>query len=520
MVPGVLKPWTFDLSVVAVDYSLWEFKVWLPRSMRLEGEVGVGVLKMPLAVDISYQMESVTTLDDLESARPGAQEVPTAPALEERHFKTREEAMAFLATLLTDENGVRYQALEDMTHVNNGRVTRYLAPQELRRLQDSPHLPPPIWQDAPGFSSEQELEEMVRTLADLPPLPTQGVPWELNWGWARQDLLRYNRVEGPAIGGRFEAQLGSFLGPLDLQAAGFFGFADLEPKARLGLERATVFRRVAMGAYRELRATESDGRYLGMGNSLNAFFFGRDDGEYYLATGADLLLRPPATARQSWSMRLYGERQDPVANSTDFALFRAFDGDGTFRSNLAADPLEEAGAELSLSPWWGSDPLGFQGGLELYGQGAAWRHPDSTAAQEYYRASAVARLAVPLTQGSWRIGLEAGGGTSWGDAPRQRSWFLGGPVSLRGYDASVLEGSTFARGRLELARVWSQAVTVAAFGDVGWAGEREELERARPLYGVGMGASLLDGLVRMDLSRGLRGPQKRLRFDFYLDAIL
>ncbi len=519
MVPGILKPWTFDLSVVAVDYSLWEFKVWLPRSMRLEGEVGVGVLKMPLALDLSYQMESVTTVDDL-AASPAVEAARTARPLEERHFRTREEAMAFLATLLTDENGVRYQPAEAGSRTNNGRTSRFLAPEHLPVLRDSPHLPPPIWKDAPGFSSEAELEEMVRTLADLPPLPTQGIPWDLNWGWARHDLLRYNRVEGPAIGGRFEAQLGTFLGPLDFQASGFFGFADLEPKARLGLERSTVRRRVALGAYRELRPTDPAGRYLGLGNSLNAFFFGRDDGEYYLATGADLLLRPPSTSRESWRLKLYAERQDPLSNQTDFALFRAFDGPGTFRPTLAADLLEEAGGELTLSPWWGSDPLGFQGGLELYGQGAAWRHPDSTAAQEYYRASAVARLAVPAAAGKWRLGLEAGGGTTWGQAPLQRSWFLGGPANLRGYDASVLVGGTFARGRVEIARVWSQATTGAVFGDAGWAGDREDFAGARPLFGAGVGASLLDGLVRMDLSHGLSGPHKRLRFDLYLDAIL
>jgi hypothetical protein len=36
---------------------------------------------------------------------------------------------------------------------------------------------------------------------------------------------------------------------------------------------------------------------------------------------------------------------------------------------------------------------------------------------------------------------------------------------------------------------------------------------------VGIGGSVLDGLVRLDVSRGLRGPFKRTRFDLYLDAI-
>jgi hypothetical protein len=81
-------------------------------------------------------------------------------------------------------------------------------------------------------------------------------------------------------------------------------------------------------------------------------------------------------------------------------------------------------------------------------------------------------------------------------------------------------GSSFTRGRLEVARVFPEAVTVSVFGDVGWAGPREAFDADELLYGAGVGASLLDGLVRFDLSHGLRGPEKRFRVDLYLDALL
>ena len=83
-VPGLFKPWTFDLTMVAVDYSLWNFEVWLPRSMRMEGEVGAGILKMPVSMDLSYRIESVTTQSDL--ARP---ETAEQAGLVERHFESR-----------------------------------------------------------------------------------------------------------------------------------------------------------------------------------------------------------------------------------------------------------------------------------------------------------------------------------------------------------------------------------------------------------------------------------------------
>ena len=81
-------------------------------------------------------------------------------------------------------------------------------------------------------------------------------------------------------------------------------------------------------------------------------------------------------------------------------------------------------------------------------------------------------------------------------------------------------GPSFTRGRLEVARVMARyATTVSAFSDVGWAGLREEFDADDLLYGVGIGASLLDGLIRLDLSQGLKGPAY-FRVDLYLDAIL
>jgi hypothetical protein len=512
MVPGVLKPWIFEMNLVAIDYSLWDFRVWLPRSMRVEGQVAVGILKMPISFDLAYDIESVTLAEDL------AQEEAT-PGLEERHFDSREEAMAFLAQLLTDEDGVEYKPAGNVTRTSGNRTSRFLIPMDESLMESSRHLPPPIWDEAPGFTSEEELKDMFETLADLPPIPMQGAPWDLNWGWARQDLLRYNRVEGPAVGGRFASSFGSFLGPIDFRATGFFGFGDLDPKIRLEFEGSGVKRRVALGGYRELQTLDPGGRYLGIGNSLNAILFGRDDGEYFRATGADLVWRSPEAARETFRFRAYAERQDPLGRMTDFAVVRAFDQNWKFRPNVEADPAEEIGGELVLSPWWGTDPAAPQVGLELYGQAATWRTQDSTATTNYGRASAILRVAFPVTDPRWRVGMEAGAGTTWGDAPAQRQWFLGGPRTLRGYEAGVRSGSSFARARLEAARVYTQAVTLSAFGDAGWAGHREHFYNEDILYAVGLGASLLDGLIRMDVSQGLTGP-KRFRVDLYVDAIL
>jgi hypothetical protein len=508
-VPGIFKPWTFDLTMVAVDYTLWDFEVWLPRSMRVEGEVAAGILKMPISMDVSYQIESVTTQSDLAEAESAAR-----LGLEERHFDNRAEAMAFISQLLSEQDGIEYETADD--DFANDRQSLMIVPEDRSLVDTSPHLPPPIWEDAIGFPSDDQIEDYVRTLASLPVPTAQGIPWSANWGWARQDLVRYNRVEGPSIGGRFEYRLG---GLYNFEASGFFGLADLEPKVRLGFERSSVRRRLRLGVYHELTATDAKGTYLGFGNSMNALLFGRDDGEYYRAAGVDFTWRPPDTARESFEFRAYAERQESVPSEIGFALFHALDSGWDFCENVDADEVEELGAELRLSPWWGGDPFRTQVGLELYAQGARWRTTFTKPETDYARASAILRVAVPLVYPTWRLGIEAGGGTIWGDAPLQRSWFLGGARTLRGFPASALMGSSYARGRVEVARTLDVG-TFSLFGDVGWAGLRSDFDTGDLLYGIGIGSGVLDGLFRFDLSYGLNGPAKQFRVDLYLDALL
>lgn len=513
-VPGLFKPWTLDMNMVAVDYALWDFEVWLPRAMRFEGEVAAGVLKMPISFDLSYRIESVVTESDL------AELDEAVPVTEEVHFETRAEAMAYMAELAS-RRGVAFRpyASDSTTNRRRPRDSRYLVPEDPYVMEHSLELPPPIWDDAPGFQSDAELEELFGTLADLPAPPVHGIPWAANWGFQRPDLVRYNRVEGPAVGGRVQARIGSPFGPLGLEATGFLGLADLEPKVRAGIARESLRSQVELAGYRNIRAVDSRGRYLGFGNSVNALLFGRDDGEYYLATGAEFVVRPPSAERETWRVRLWGERHHDVAVKTRFAFAHAFDGDWRFRPNLPADVLEEAGGEIMVAPWWGSDPAAPQFGFDLIAQAAAFREVRGNGEGDWARTRLVLRSAFPLAAGRWRIGVEAGGGTSWGELPLQRHFLLGGPLTLRGYPATAAVGSTYGRGRLEVARIMP-AWTVSFFGDGGWAGTRDAFDGDDVLWGVGVGASVLDGLIRLDLSRGLTGPLRGTRLDLYLDAIL
>ena len=100
----------------------------------------------------------------------------------------------------------------------------------------------------------------------------------------------------------------------------------------------------------------------------------------------------------------------------------------------------------------------------------------------------------------------------------QRWWYLGGTETIRGQRAdSAQSGNAFWLGRLELART-DVGVRTSLFGDIGWAGDRTKFsEVGRLLSGVGIGVSGLDGLIRVDVARGIY-PRQETRVNLYLDA--
>ena len=118
----------------------------------------------------------------------------------------------------------------------------------------------------------------------------------------------------------------------------------------------------------------------------------------------------------------------------------------------------------------------------------------------------------------WRGALEAGAGTSEGDVPAQKYFFLGGAKTLRGYGGASAVGTSFLRGRAELART-TPAFGVAVFSDAGWAGPRSTFTSSQALLSAGVGLTVLDGLVRIDLARALRVP-KGWRLELHLDSVL
>jgi hypothetical protein len=477
----LITPMEFDISLMTVEYSLWDMEHWLPRSMRLEGMARAGALRFPGAFDVGYRVLDVTTDADPEL-----------------------EPEADIVARLTSEWGAGEDTRARSRTVNNRRQVR-ITPTDQSRLLDSELLPPPVWADAPEFLGGAELKAIQDRLESIPVPAHPGLPVRFGWGPNEPGMLRYNRIEGPSVGARLTAPLPY----VTVTATARLGAADLQPNAELAVSRETTRRTLRLRGYHELTTVDHSGRALGAGNSLSALLLGRDEGEYYRATGAAVALAPPPLHRRSWELRAYAERQDAVTRNTHVALPRLW-ADSVFRPNIAADEAAQLGALLHVRPWWGTDPMRAQLGLDVLLQAEAGDF-------DHARASATLRAAAPLPFGL-RVGVEAGAGTSEGSVPVQRHFFLGGASTLRGYEPSAMAGTSMARGRLELARATPYA-NLALFSDWGWAGDRDELRLKDGRRAVGIGASMLDGLIRFDLARGLDAP-RGWRVDLYLDALL
>jgi hemolysin activation/secretion protein len=232
----------------------------------------------------------------------------------------------------------------------------------------------------------------------------------------------------------------------------------------------------------------------------------RDEGAYYRTWGAELAGTHPKWGTLEW--RLFGEQQWKADVNTRWSLLGGAN-DKRFIENPAAQKATEFGAGLRLHSSVGLDPDGFRLLSEVRAEGAGGDY-------SYARGLFDATLSHALGN-SLAGSVRASAGYSGGTVPAQRLFYLGGLQTVRGQTALTAFGDAFwlARAELGLGGVGTRFIT---FGDVGWAGDRKDWSSpGRPLSGVGVGASFLDGLIRMDVARGLY-PARQWRMDLYLEA--
>jgi hypothetical protein len=319
-----------------------------------------------------------------------------------------------------------------------------------------------------------------------------------------RDNPRYNRIEGLSVGGRADQQLGA---GYSLHGAGRIGVADLEPNLEITGSRSDLRHTLSVSAYNHLVSASDWGRPLSLGASISAFLFGRDEGFYYRASGLELTSVPDAAVGGlTWS--LFAEQQRTATQKTNFSIAHLANG-AEFEPNFAATRGVFAGARARHLGTFGLDPQGFRLFSDLRLEGA---RGDSAS---YGRAALDVTMSHGVFDGAAAITLAAG--SSVGTLPMQRNWFLGGTQTVRGQRPGTEVGDAFWLARVEIAR-GQTAFRPVVFTDFGWAGDRTNWKNVGiPMSGAGAGFSILDGLVRFDVARGIN-PERTWRVDTYVEA--
>jgi hypothetical protein len=531
-VKAMFTPAKADITGVTTEYELHEGKFWLPRANYAEGMFQIGFVRSPIRMEERFSYLSVNGLDSLPTLRTLAVS-DTSRSMVKDSLEAADlegDIVINVGGGPPDTSAIRRRADSDTTERGRRRrariaererqcatagtytrmVSRYdgalrypvSVPCDSTKLLQSADLPKSIYDEGEEMFDERSRDELLSQLdIDLQPGMRGGSPVKPYWGL---NLVRYNRVEGlsSAAGARW-APGGGWM--LDGQAR--LGIADLEPNGELRLARSNARTTYGVGAFRRLAAANDRGDPLSFGASISHFLYGRDEGFYYRTAGLELTGQHGRFGQLSW--RLFAEDQSTAEKETDYSLAKTFAGSDLLPNIVATEGVATGGA-VTLGFSHGLDPRGWR----LSGD---WRGEGAFGDFDYARTALDATLSHGLPRG-YGIGLTGAGGWSGGTLPPQRAWYLGGAQTVRGQVAGTMAGDAFWLGRLEIA-AGRGAVRPVVFGDVGWAGARDRMfdQPGRVMSGAGVGASVLDGLMRVDLSRGIR-PKEMWRLDLYLEA--
>ena len=470
-VPGFVKPITADVAYITVEYSLQEFEYWLPRRFAMEVTARAGrFLSVPVTVEwtaTDYRVNEVQSLDDLLADPPPGWRVAT-----QLHHTD------------TDTFDVRV----------------LLPPDEEVFL--SPELSTSVDVTDRVAFTHRELSEIRDHLGALGSPFADAVSVRLSVGPGQH---RFNRVEGVSPGATLEARMGP---STRVSLSGRIGLSEKRPRGTAGLVRIRGVGEWGLWGYRRLEPMGDWDAPFGFTTSLSALAFGGNDSQFFESTGAALSYSR-AGSRVRGEVRLARERQAAVVLGTDFHFLR-YVRDGAVTAVLPADEGSLTRGILRLNWFSGVDPNGLILTGEVLAEGAVGDF-------EYQRGAASISASHPLFVGLSGA-LQVGGGRAWGELPVQRYFHIGGAGSLRAFPGNAFSGRAFWRSRAEVTNQWAGA-RVGVFGDAAWVGDPADLTSRPPYVSLGLVTSLMDGLIRFDVGRAVRGGSG-WGFDLYLDGLL
>ncbi|MEP6763436.1 MAG: hypothetical protein ABJB66_03945, partial [Gemmatimonadaceae bacterium] len=554
------RPAKAKLDGITIEYALYEGRFWLPKANSATMSAEFGFVRVPFSIDEKFTYESVdgdlslpplpisvaeairrdsiarATGTDPGLGRPPVQDnggnyvgvcvgscVGKSAAEKDsivkasiaRSARQRDTALTKAKThadsLRIDARfagGRAVQCQKDSvwirteTRYEGALRMAYRMPCDPEKLANAKELPA-------AYTSDEKLFD-VATRDEL--LASLDMSLQPSWGPQKPtirtgaDLVRYNRVEGLSVGVEAKQTLGA---GYTLTALGRIGHADLHANGEVNVERSNGKRTEFLSVYHRLSAVNPEwGSALTFGPSIPAFLYTRDEGFYYRNFGIELGERRELR-RGALNLRFFVEREYTAGDSgvvNTFSLGRVF-GDKRFGPNIESEKSSFTGLAADWQRAYGNNPLGFQFTTTLRGEAA-------TGSRQYALGAIEGSVTRPLR---YIVGSLSGStGYSAGAVPPQRLWFMGGLRSVRGQLARTQEGDAYWLLRSEIGTRSGFARPVAFF-DIGWAGKRDLYGKSGTQRGAGVGVSLLDGLIRMDVARGIF-PSKHWRTDLYLSG--
>lgn len=486
-----------------LEYALQEERYWMPYRQVVSGSV-----ELPWFGGLVIPFEATTTFDDYEvnGGHPVTFSIPlptdslTADSLRVL-ARARRDSLREVRRRRGRTGGELPEdelPRDDAGRWDQGRYEIHRAPGDsLRAYAD--------WGDSLSLGDDPGADRELRQLQSDLERMTVGLPSELTGrqprgiAWDRiQDVVRYNRVQGTALGLGYR-----FPFPGDpfttVRAEARFGFSDQRLTGGLTFVREAPGARWTLSGYRDVRSNDPFGRGNTLGNTLNALFVAHDDADYHLAQGARLVREGSLAVGLELTTTLLLEHESSVQREAESWLNDALGGTGDFPPNPAIADGTYGGAALRLE----QGHAGFRWTLSADVLG----NDDSATARVF---------------GSFRWALWRGGtsptvmvraGLTTEEPLPQQAFRLGGSGTVRGFDYGTRRGQALwaAQADWPLKRGLVQPVL---FGDVGQAAPAGELFRSHAIAGGGAGLALLGGLIRFDLSHPITGGGSGLRFDF------
>lgn len=518
-VPAWVKPMIFpmkgEVSAITIEYGMYGGRFWLPRARTAEGQGQASFMRVPFKVEQSFKYTSVNGTDSLPKiALAQPLRAPDSLSVEGKQAWWDSVSRVRIAASRARRDSVRAGILRPIrsqcdTSDYRVRTERKFGdariavasrtPCDMERLATSPDLPKSIFDPTDELFDLKARDALITEALSM----SAQAPFTLNptqlpkpqWSHGLR-LMRYNRIEGLSAGVDGSQELG---GGYTLDGIARIGIADRDPNFEARLTRSNLAQSIYFTAYKRLVPVNDWGNPLSFGSSLSAALFGRDEGFYYRANGIEFGGRTEKDSPIEW--KFFAERPRTAHLGTSFAL-----AGKNATPNVFATNGTYAGSAIRIRGQHGDDPNGFRIFSDLRIESAAG---DST----YGRGA----LDFTVTHGLAAVTLS--GGSSVGAIPTHRRWLLGGNRTVRGQSPDTAQsGNAYWLVRTEVGRL-IQGARPVVFSDVGWVGDRNRMrEIGRPMSGVGAGVSLLDGLFRFDVARGLF-PRKQFRVDAYVEAV-